>query len=169
MFPDFLEMTHVHSLLGLNSFPDSQTIDAVIKKYCIIISCSLPLGSMNITFLDSKCTSASLLLHSRLVTRIYFWKWRWFVGLKTSEIEGLWSSHSEWLLKLWAVERKDHLAVNVEEIRVWSSVSQPNLSHWICSILVAYIGFETQHFSLVSDWLPLACQSSWVLLLWTPF
>lgn len=60
---------------------------------------------MNITFLNNKCTSVSLLLHSRLVTRVYFWKR--FMGLKTSEIGGLWSSHSGGLLRLWDLKRKD--------------------------------------------------------------
>lgn len=90
---------------------------------------------MNFTFLSRKCTSASLLLHSRLVTRVYYWKRRWFVGLRTSETGGLWSSCCGWLLKLWDLKRKDHLANSVEEIRVWSSVSQLKISHWICNML----------------------------------
>lgn len=38
VFPYFLQVKHVHSLLGSLSYTDSQTIDALIKKYCILIS-----------------------------------------------------------------------------------------------------------------------------------
>lgn len=92
VFPYFLQVKHVHSLLGSLSYTDSQTIDALIKK--ILHLDLFHSGSMNTVFLNSNSALPSLLLPSRLVTRAYFWKWRLFMGLKTSEVEELQTSHS---------------------------------------------------------------------------